>query len=84
MEAFRRSFSCWRTTTPTRNSGRGRTNTAGRRFSSPRATARKLQAGARDDPGCDALMAEEGLSTEGPRPRHIGAYEKARLAKQKP
>ena len=30
-----------------------------------------------------ALMADEGLSTEGVRPRHIGTYEKARLAAQK-
>ena len=28
----------------------------------------------------EALMAEERLSTEGARPRHIGTYEKARLA----
>ena len=30
------------------------------------------------------VMAAEGASTQGPRPRHIGAYEKLRLAKQKP
>ena len=29
------------------------------------------------------VMAAEGISTEGPRPRHIGQYEKARLAAQK-
>lgn len=28
------------------------------------------------------LMAQEGLSTDGSRPRHIGTYEKARLARQ--
>lgn len=28
----------------------------------------------------ETLMAEEGLSTEGVRPRHVGQYEKARLA----
>lgn len=31
----------------------------------------------------EALMAKEDLSTEGVRPRHIGTYEKARLAAQK-
>ena len=30
----------------------------------------------------EQLMAAEGISTEGPRPRHIGTYEKARLARQ--
>ena len=30
------------------------------------------------------VMAAEGISTEGPRPRHIGLYEKARLAAQDP
>ena len=29
------------------------------------------------------VMAAEGISTEGPRPRHIGLYEKARLAGRK-
>ncbi len=32
----------------------------------------------------ERLMAEEGLSTAGVRPRHIGTYEKARLAKKSP
>lgn len=31
----------------------------------------------------EGLMAEENLSTEGVRPRHVGTYEKARLAAQK-
>lgn len=31
----------------------------------------------------ERLMAAAGISTEGPRPRHIGTYEKARLARQK-
>ena len=30
----------------------------------------------------ERLMAREGLSTDGSRPRHIGTYEKARLARQ--
>jgi len=30
----------------------------------------------------EQLMVAEGISTEGPRPRHIGTYEKARLARQ--
>ncbi len=30
------------------------------------------------------LMVAEGISTDGPRPRHIDLYEKARLAKQSP
>ena len=30
------------------------------------------------------VMAAEGISTKGPRPRHIGLYEKARLAGQDP
>ncbi len=30
------------------------------------------------------VMAAEGISTAGPRPRHIGLYEKVRLAAQKP
>ena len=32
----------------------------------------------------ERLMAKEGLSTDGPRPRHIGTYEKARLARTSP
>ena len=31
----------------------------------------------------EALMARHGLSTDGARPRHVGTYEKARLAAQK-
>ena len=30
----------------------------------------------------ERLMAAEGIPTEGPRPRHVGTYEKARLARQ--
>lgn len=30
----------------------------------------------------EQLMAAEGISTEGPRPRHVGTYEKARLARR--
>ena len=32
----------------------------------------------------ELLMAEKGISTEGSRPRHIGTYEKARLAQKAP
>ncbi len=32
----------------------------------------------------ERLMAAAGISTEGPRPRHVGTYEKLRLARQKP
>ena len=32
----------------------------------------------------ERLMAAHGISTAGPRPRHIGSYEKLRLARQKP